>query len=655
MKRLLAIALLITLPGWAQAATGEEDAAFAAAREAYAKNDRAALARAMANLGDSVLAPWARYFQLSLQLRDARNPSDAGVAEFVERETGTWLGEKMRGEWLKWLVEQQDWERAREQFSRLQRPDAEAVCRGLEARLRLGEAGAAKDAAVILSAPQPLATSCLPPLARLSETRELPAGLLWERLFRQWAGGRLKEAKLLASWLPASEAPAPRELENIAEHPAQALVKLADSGKSGALADSGKSGALAALAILRMARAEPHVAAARWQEIEAGQPAELRGLVWGRLALAAALAHQPEAGDWFARAEKLGARFDEEQHAWRVRASLRAGDWPAVLRAIAALPETLAAQPEWLYWRARALAALGRPEDAQTLYRQIAGQPHFYGILASEALGQRPSLPPRPAPPTVEERRAAETHPVLARALALIRAELRTDGVREWNWALAGMNDRQLLAAADFARRSDVIDRAINTAERTQTEHDFALRYPTPFFERVAPRVREVDLDPAWVYGLMRQESRFILDAKSSAGAKGLMQLMPATAKWVAKKIGLASYHPGRVTDMDTNVTLGTNYLRMVMDNLDGHPVLATAAYNAGPGRARKWRAETPLEGAIYAETIPFNETRDYVKKVMANAVHYAMLMGLPAPALTQRLGTIRPRGFADDSAGNLP
>jgi soluble lytic murein transglycosylase len=153
----------------------------------------------------------------------------------------------------------------------------------------------------------------------------------------------------------------------------------------------------------------------------------------------------------------------------------------------------------------------------------------------------------------------------------------------------------------------------------------------------------------------MRQESRFIMDAKSSAGAKGLMQLMPATAKWVAKKIGMDNYHPGRVTDMDTNVTLGTNYMRMVMDGLDNHPLLASAAYNAGPGRARKWRAETALEGAIYAETIPFSETRDYVKKVMANAMHYAAVMGIATPSLTARLGTIRPRGFGDTTAENLP
>lgn len=659
MKRFLAsslLALLISLPAWAQ---HPEDAAFLAARDAYAKGDRARLSRAVAGLSTHPLTPWAQYFQLSLQLRDKagdKESADAGVAEFVELHANTWLAEKLRNEWLRWLIERQDWARAREQFARLQRPDAEALCRGLDARLSLGEPGALAEARSLLASTQPLAASCFPPLGRLAASGEISGAAVWERLRRLWATGKFKDARTVAGWLPAHEAPRAKAVDAVAEHPAQHLARLPEPPRQ--LADSRRDRELAGLAVLRMARADARVAAARWQDIEHRIPAEERGFVWGRLALAAAMSHQPEAGAWFDTAEKLGASFDEEQHAWRIRAALREGDWLRVTRAIAALPEAMAAQADWTYWRARAVAALGKPADAQGIYQQIAGQPNFYGILAAEALGRPLALPPRALPPTAEERLAAETHPALVRGLALIRADLRPDGLREWNWALNGMNDRQLLAATDFAQRNEVIDRAINTAERTQVEHDFVQRYPTPFLAQVAPRVRAVDLDPAWVYGLMRQESRFIMDAKSSAGAKGLMQLMPATAQWVAKKIGMADYHPGKVTDMGVNVTLGTNYMRMVMDGLDNHPVLASAAYNAGPGRARKWRAATPLEGAIYAETIPFTETRDYVKKVMANAMHYAAVMGpatTPAPTLTQRLGTIRPRGFGDTTAENLP
>jgi soluble lytic murein transglycosylase len=648
MKRFLGIAFLIALPVWAQPGH-PEDAAFLAARDAFAKGDRAKLARAIADLKTHPLAPWATYFQLNQQLKE-KGGADAGVAEFVGLHAGTWLAEKMRGDWLKWLVEREEWDKARAQFALMQRPDPGALCLGIDARLRLGEAAALPDARALLASPAPLAESCLPPLGRLAAAGELSTDGLWERLIRQSSAGKLKEARFIAGWLPADEAPSWKTLETIIEHPAQHFAKLPER-----FADSRRGRGLAALAVLRMARADARVAAARWQEIENRFPANERGFVWGRLALAAALTHQPEATGWFNQAEVPGAVLDEEQHAWRIRAALRAGDWLAVMRAIALLPEALAAQPEWIYWRARAIAALGKPEDAQGPYQQIAGQANFYGILAGEALGRGYVLPPRAQPPSVEELAEAETQPGLLRGLALIRADLRLDGIREWNWALHGMNDRQLLAAADVARRNDVIDRAINTADRTRAEHDFTQRYPTPFYAQVEPRAHDVGLDPAWVYGLMRQESRFIMDAKSSAGAKGLMQLMPATAKWVARKIGMSDYHPGKVTQMDTNVTLGTNYMRMVMDSLDNHPLLASAAYNAGPGRARKWRAERALEGAIYAESIPFNETRDYVKKVMANAMSYAALLGGPTPSLTARLGTIRPRGFGDGTAEDLP
>jgi soluble lytic murein transglycosylase len=187
------------------------------------------------------------------------------------------------------------------------------------------------------------------------------------------------------------------------------------------------------------------------------------------------------------------------------------------------------------------------------------------------------------------------------------------------------------------------------------TQHDFSLRYLAPYRDKVEPKARELALDTGWVYGLMRQESRFIIQAKSTVGAQGLMQVMPATAAWVAKKIGLSDYQPKRAMDMDTNITLGTHYMKMVLDGLDDHPVLASAAYNAGPGRAKKWRAEVPLEGAIYAECIPFNETRDYVKKVMNNTVYYNALFEERPQSLKKRLGVIRPRGNGDAGADGLP
>jgi soluble lytic murein transglycosylase len=319
------------------------------------------------------------------------------------------------------------------------------------------------------------------------------------------------------------------------------------------------------------------------------------------------------------------------------------------------MPPQLAAQPGWIYWQGRALTAQGKPDEAKALYRKIADQPAFYGNLAADELERPTVVPPRATPPSSDELAQAAANPGVRRALALFRLDMRVEGVHEWNWTVSSMEDRQLLATAELARRNDIFDRAIFTADRTLAEHDYSLRYLAPFREQVEPKAKQLDLSGGWVYGLMRQESRFIMNAHSGAGAKGLMQIMPATAKWVARKIGLANYHPGKMADMDTNVTLGTHYLKMVLAGLDNYPVLACAAYNAGPGRARRWLGNEAIEGAIYAETIPFSETRDYVKKVMSNSVYYSLLFDEKPQSLKSRLGVILPRQVAATASDDLP
>ena len=231
----------------------------------------------------------------------------------------------------------------------------------------------------------------------------------------------------------------------------------------------------------------------------------------------------------------------------------------------------------------------------------------------------------------------------MKRAFLLYKAGFPGDGLREWFWGVRGMDDKELLAAAEAANEQGVPDRAMRAAERTVVLHDYSRRFPTPFRDLLALSSKERELDEAWVYGLIKQESAFVADAKSRVGAMGLMQLMPATAKSMAKLASLKDFHPSRLADVETNLTLGTHYLRHVLDDLGGQ-VLATAAYNAGPGRARRWRSESPLEGAIYAESIPFDETRDYVKKVMANAYFYASRLGAPKKSLKEMLGVVPSR-----------
>lgn len=393
----------------------------------------------------------------------------------------------------------------------------------------------------------------------------------------------------------------------------------------------------------------------RW---EAQLPVELGALAWAAVARQAAIRLQPEAADYFLRADQRAAKagrdadWSDEVLGWKVRAALRADNgrarWQQVMQGVNAMGAAEQREPVWIYWKARALAALaGDSQDGEAMralgreqLAGIAGQMNFYAGLAAEALGQPLFMPARPRPLAADERDAAARNPGLARALLLIAIGLRNEGVREWNYTLRGMSDRELLAAAQLACDREVWDRCINTSDRTRTEIDIDQRFPMPFRKDVVARAGEIGLDAAYVYGLIRQESRFVTDARSGVGASGLMQIMPATARWTAKKIGLP-FTPDLLADRDTNLVLGTAYLKLVLDDFGGSQALAAAAYNAGPGRPRKWRDGPALEPAIWAENVPFPETRDYVKKVLSNAAYYAAQLGTPptASALKVRLG----------------
>ena len=382
---------------------------------------------------------------------------------------------------------------------------------------------------------------------------------------------------------------------------------------------------------------------------------EERNWAWGVIGKAAAQKLSSDAMGYFGNITK-DSDLNDDLLGWKVRAALRAGQWKAVAKAVDAMGPEGRQDSTWVYWKARALLA-GKPSDAdraqaRQLFESIAGTRGFYEQLALEELGQRISVPPAPAPLTAEEKAAARANPGLNRALYAILLGLRSEGVREWNYTTnlhqpGGMPDRELLAAADFACQREVWDRCINTSERTKTVIDVNQRFPMPFRNTVVERAQGIGLDPAYVYGLIRQESRFIMDARSHVGASGLMQVMPATARWTAKKIGLTGFTPDQISDRDTNITIGTAYLKLALDDFAGSMPLAAAAYNAGPGRPRNWRNGPVLDAAIWAENVPFAETRDYVKKVLANTTNYAALLTGQPQSLRSRLGTVGPRDAA--------
>ncbi len=633
------------------------------ARDAFRKRDRVRLAalRDATAAAQHPLAMWVAYWDANARLSELQQ---ADLEAFYSRWTGSYVEDRLRNDWLLELGRRRDWANFVIDFPRFKlNDDREVSCYALVTDHLAGKD--VREAARNAWAAQRDADDGCALLARTL----LSAGVF--KPADAWRKARLAMDINRPRAVVQAVAIARGTTDPKADQAVQALIDAPALFLSRKARAAGRGNAeLATLALARLAALDPDAAAdalgKRWEH---ALPADLAAWAWAATAKQSAQRLSSDAPDQFQRAERLASNdeadnpWPDEAYAWKVRAALRAnqgaGRWQQVIQGINAMSPAEQRDPAWVYWKARGLQVLATDSQdgdalrtqAREMLASIAGQWHFYGTLASERLGMPVSLPPRPPALTAAERDAAARDPGLNRALQLIAIGLRSEGVREWNFSLRALSDRELLAAAQLACDREIWDRCINTSERTRSVVDMQQRFPTPFREQVLARTQAIGLDPAYVYGLIRQESRFVTDARSGVGASGLMQVMPATARWTARKIGL-DYSHDRITDRDINLTLGTGYLKLVLDDFAGSQPLAAAAYNAGPSRSRRWREGPLLDPATWAENIPFAETRDYVKKVLANAAYYAALLGNESVSLSARLGaSIGPRDPAIASA----
>jgi soluble lytic murein transglycosylase len=663
-------AMAIVLAAWAPRAAADvppsspDDALILQAREAYRTGD----ARRLASLSDEVrqrqhpLASWVDYWALGARLKEARQDE---LEAFYQRWPSTYVEDRLRNDWLLVLGERRDWTNFRRDHPRFQMADDREVdCYALLIRHLEGD-DVRVPAQAAWMAQRRDDDGCDLMASTLVQAGQFGPAEVWPALRLAAETNRPRAAKADAAMLsPADRAVALDALDN----PARWLARHNRSSARGA------QGEAAVVALLRVAVNDPDVAATQAADWDQRLSAAQAGYVWAGIGRRAAMRLLPTAAGYYARAFRQlpvgqAADWPVETLEWAVRAALRADEptrWPLILRAVDAMAPGDQIDHAWVYWKARALQATAQQGEAGAAQRQqsqlmlqaLAGPQSFYALLALEDTGGRFVPPTAPAALTASEQAAVRAVPGLQRALQLLSLGLRSEGVREWNFTLRELkeDDRALLAAAQWACDREVWDRCINTSDRTRGEVSLAQRYPTPFSEQVLAKAKDAGLDPAYVYGLIRQESRFILDARSGVGASGLMQLMPATARWTARKIGLP-YNKSMITDRDVNLRLGMAYLKLLLDDFEGAQPLAIAGYNAGPNRPRRWREGPVLETAAWVENIPFDETRDYVKKVLANSVHYAAVLGQPPMSLKAHLGTtIGPRPQdADKPDEDLP
>jgi soluble lytic murein transglycosylase len=309
---------------------------------------------------------------------------------------------------------------------------------------------------------------------------------------------------------------------------------------------------------------------------------------------------------------------------WRVRAAIRDHDWPATLATIGWLSDEEQASARWQYWRARALDELGFSEDALLIYQQLVTERNYHGFLAADRLQLPYSFENQPASVSQTDMEIVASLPGVRRAKELLELDRLIEARREWEFTSERLNEEQLLIAAKLAESWQWHSSAIFTADRIEYWDDIPLRFPLGYQNDVIYQANKFDIEPAWIYGIMRQESAFVSDARSSQGALGLMQLLPSTGKYIARRNKTPYSGSYDLLVADKNIKLGSAYLKDVRDRLFDHPVLATAAYNAGYAKVKRWLPnDAAMEADIWIETIPYDETRDYLERVLAYTAIY--------------------------------
>jgi soluble lytic murein transglycosylase len=609
-----------------------DDEVFAALREAARRDDGAKAIELATRLPNYAIPSYVEYYRIKPRMGTV-GPTE--VRDFLKRYDGTAIADRLRNDWLLEVGHRRDWTEFDAQYPQfVVNDDLQVKCYALMSKALKGQL-VADDARALLISPKDYGEACNALIATLAQSGQFTEDDVWTQMRLAGEQGATPTARRISALTEAPENAA----EGAIERPSFTLKKGVGKGRD--------THELFIIALGRTAKGNPEQAVRALNEAASKLTPQERALAWAQIALQASYKLAPEAytAYW---SKTDGVPLSNEGYQWRVRMALRAGDWNKVKAGIEDMPQSLRAHPSWVYWLGRALKAEGRTEEANRLFSSIADQVHFYGQLAQEELGLKIMVPESAQPITPAEIAPIAVNPGFKRALKFFEMNMRFEGVREWNWELRKMSEREHLAAAEFARQNNLLDRMVNTSDRTRYEFDFTQRYPSPFRDYMVTTTKALGLDMAWVYGLIRQESRFVMNARSQVGASGLMQVMPATAHFVARKIGLSDYRVHNVNDTNINIQIGANYLNMVLRDLDGSQALATAAYNAGPGRPRAWRSTLtrPVEGAIFAETIPFTETRGYVKNVLSNATYYAALFEGKPQSLKERLGIIAPKGY---------
>ncbi|MGD8998810.1 MAG: transglycosylase SLT domain-containing protein [Granulosicoccaceae bacterium] len=589
----------------------------------------------LARLDDYPLRPYLEYEYLKRRLH--KRTHTAAVRAFLEQQEQTPVGRRLRGKWLQTLAKQGRWQAYLDDYRDLNSTTLDCY----RARAMQNTRHAETDTAVLalwqIGKSQPRACDKVFDTWR-AQGKATPTAI-WQRIRLAMHKRKPNLARYLAKFLGPEEREWVERWRRMYRQPAKML------GHKNYRDDTPLVREIVLHGLERLARIDAGEAAKRWAGIrqQYSFTDRDRGRIQRTIALHAATQRLPEAWQLF---DAVPAEWrDEKTHTWRVRSALNMQDWQAVERAVQELPESMRLDDDWQYWQARAEEQTGRTEQARQRFAVIANEASYHGFLAADRLKLPYTLDGQPIAHTNRELDALASRAGFTRAYELYQLGMTVDARREWQAAIKPLQSRELELAAVLAHRWGWHDRAVLTAGRAGHYTDLRLRFPIVFEKQVLKNAKTNRIDPAWVFSILRQESAYMTDARSHAGALGLMQLMPRTARSEAKRLKLRVRNQYEILHVDNNIQLGTAHLKSVLERHNGHLPLATAAYNAGSYRVRSWLPEIAAVPAdVWIETVPFNETRKYVKKIMATTAIFEKHLDQPVTPLQRRMPDIAPR-----------
>ena len=589
------------------------------------------------NLKDYPLYPYLRFIELERQIKKTSNKK---IQTFLQNYHRTPLARKLYYRWINSLARQGKAKDLVQFFRPTQ--NTHLLCHYANAQYKTGEK---KSAFQLINelwlSGDSLPRSCDPMLMNWQKAGYMTNDRIWARIHLVMKKGRRRLATYLAKSLTTKERQKLHLWKKIQRHP-EHLIKTKQMFKN---QTSPIMHWILVDGMTRLARRKPLIAAAYWQEIRDkyhfnGKEKER---IERHLALSLARAATPLSRTTL-EVLKLDSR-DTTVITPHILSAIADKDWPSALAWLNNLKSEEKNSERWRYWRARALEEMGRLDEARSLYLQITDNRSYYSFLAADRIGDRYKLTHQALNAAAEELSKLQHIPAIARASELYQLNRVVDARREWHFAIKSMDKKQLLIAAQLANKWGWHDRSIITLALAQHWDDLELRFPLAHKKYIEQQAKREKINPAWAFAVIRQESAFTTDARSSAGALGLMQLMPRTAQQVARSLRIKRHKRQDLLNSNVNIRLGIRYLRKLSQHFTGNSVLATAAYNAGQWRVKGWLPkEEPQNADLWIENVPFTETRKYIKRVLTYTIIYEQRLGLERKSLLERMMPISNR-----------